>query len=61
MRQFQWCDLESYLGEFVADFDLEAIVRETTEVQDDGNRYWIDMDPDEFQRIVESHDHGSEG
>ena len=56
MRQFQWHELESYLGEFVADYDVEAIMRETTEVRDDGNRYWIDMDPDEFQRIVESHD-----
>lgn len=59
MKQFQWCDLESYLGEFVADYDLEAIVRETTKVLDDGNRYWIDMDPDEFQTIVESHDRRS--
>ena len=56
-RQFQQYELDAYLGDFAGDFDVEAIVGEVTYVGSDGNRYWRDLDGDEFLRIVESHEH----
>ena len=40
---FQECELTAYLGDFIEDFDVEAIVDEATEIgYKTGNRYWKD-------------------
>lgn len=37
---FQQYELDAYLGDFVGDFDVKAILEESTEIGPDGNRYW---------------------
>lgn len=40
---FQYCGLESFLGEYIDDFDVAAIIEEATEIDPrTGNRYWLD-------------------
>lgn len=42
-RLFQMYELEAYLGDYVEDFDVDAIIDEATEIDySDGNRYWIE-------------------
>lgn len=54
---FQMYELEAYLGDFVGDFDVDAIVAEVTEVDyRTGNLYWREMDLEEFDNIVRSHE-----
>lgn len=46
-------EVREYLGEFADQFDVAAIVKE---IKDAGLGSIDEMDPDEFQRIVESHE-----
>ena len=40
---FEECQLGEYLGDFRDDFDVDAIIEESTEIDyGDGNRYWRD-------------------
>lgn len=40
-KQFEMCSLEAYLGDFVGDFDVEAIVDEATVIDyRTGKRCW---------------------
>lgn len=42
-KPFEMYGLEAYLGDYVDDFDVEAIVDEATEIDyRTGNRYWRD-------------------
>lgn len=53
---FQMYELEAFLGESIDDFDIDAIIDETTETSSkDGNRYWK-VDADELAEIAASHD-----
>lgn len=49
-RLFQFYELESYLGYYIDDYDIDAIINEATEVDyNDGKLYWIeDVDLDEI-------------
>jgi hypothetical protein len=39
--RFQECELDAFLGESAADYDIDAIIEEATDVNySDGNRYW---------------------
>ena len=51
---FQMCELAAYLGDFVDDYDIDAIVEEATEIDySNGNRYWIeDIRDEDFAEIV---------
>lgn len=53
---FQDYELDSYLGDSAEDYDRDAIIGEVTEIGNDGNRYWKDLDEDEFSAIVAKHD-----
>ena len=48
------CELAAYLGDFVDDYDIDAIVEEATEIDySNGNRYWIeDIRDEDFAEIV---------
>ena len=40
-EQFQMYELENFLGDYISDFDVDAIVEEATEVDyRTGNRFW---------------------
>ena len=59
---FQMYELEAYLGDFVGDFDVDAIVAEVTEVDyRTGNRCWKQLEPDELVGIVRRHEKVWEG
>ena len=54
---FQDFELEALLGEFIDDYDYDAIVEEVTVVNyKTGNRHWKDIDDDEMNEILERHD-----
>ena len=38
----QMYELEAFLGEYIDDYDVDAIVEAATEIGEDGNRYWIE-------------------
>ena len=40
-RLFEMYELEAFLGEFVSDFDVDAIIDDATYIED-GNRFWIE-------------------
>ena len=46
-------DVEAYLGEYVDDFDVDAIV---SDIRGAGIADIDDMDPDDFQGTVQAHD-----
>ena len=49
--------LEAYLGDFVDDFDIEAIEGEITEWDDIMSTWvWRDIDDEEFDEIIQKHD-----
>ena len=60
---YQEYELEALIGsENIEDFDVDAIRDELTEVDyQDGNRYWRDLDADEVNAIVASHELRSAG
>lgn len=42
-KQFEMYELEAFIGEFINDYDVEAIIDEATEIDyRTGNRYWKD-------------------
>lgn len=49
---FDMNDLEALLGDFVEDYDLDAIVNEATKFTFDGERYWI-AEGDALNDIIE--------
>lgn len=54
-------EVEDYLGEFVGDFDLDAIMVELSDykpvdVELDHIRSVDDVDPDDFTDIIQRHD-----
>lgn len=49
---FDMNDLEALLGDFVDDYDLDAIVNEATKFTFDGERYWI-AEGDALNDIIE--------
>lgn len=52
---FERYALEAFLGESIADFDIDAIIEEATEINPkDGNRYW--RDGIDLAEIVARHD-----
>lgn len=53
---FQDYELDAYLGGSAEDYDRDAIIGEVTEIGRDGNRYWKDLNEDEFFAIVAKHD-----
>ena len=53
---FQMYELEAFLGEYIDDYDIDAIIDEATETSyKDGNRYWK-VDADELSKIAARHD-----
>lgn len=48
-------ELESYLGDFVDDYDMDGIMVEATEADANGNRYWV-VDDDELVEICKRND-----
>lgn len=46
-------DVKAYLGDYVDDYDIEAIV---SDIRDAGATDIDDMDPDDFQDIIQAHD-----
>lgn len=53
---FQMHELEAFLGEYIDDFDIDAIIDEATETSNkDGNRYWK-VDAGELAEIAAKHD-----
>jgi hypothetical protein len=53
---FQPHELVSYLGDYVDEYDFDAIVGDVTWVDHrSGNRYWLDVPGDDFGEIVEGH------
>ena len=55
-KPFQPYELEAYLGDFVDDYDTDAIINDTTYIDESGSRYWLDFDECEFAAIVASHE-----
>ena len=51
---FQQYELDAYLGDFVNDFDVDAIIDEATNFDPDGNRYW--KDDIDLAEICQRHD-----
>jgi DNA-binding transcriptional regulator YiaG len=52
---FQPYELDALLGEYVDDFDVDGIIRDATEIDDDGDRIWTAFD-EELTEILERHD-----
>ena len=52
---FQMYELEAYLGDFIEDFDVDAIINESTDVDSDGDRVWT-ATGDDFIEIVKRHE-----
>lgn len=54
-RLFQRYELEAFLGDYVDDYDVDAIIEEVTAVNyKDGNRYWT-VDANELVKAVLRH------
>ena len=53
--RFERYDLECLLGDFIDDFDIEGIIDEATDVDNNGNRYWI-VDDEQLNVILEAHE-----
>lgn len=55
-RLFQRYELEAFLGDYVDDYDVDAIIEEVTAVNyKDGNRYWT-VDANELVKAVKRHE-----
>ena len=57
VAKFDYWELDAYLGDFVDDYDVDAIIDEVTEIDyRTGNRYWKDLTDEELWAICEAHD-----
>ena len=52
---FDQNELEALLGDFIGDYDVDAIIADTTKVASDGTRYWT-VDSKELSETVEYYD-----
>lgn len=50
-------DVKAYLGEYLDDFDIDGIV---SDIRAAGVADIDDMDPDDFQAIIQAHDESAE-
>ena len=50
-------DVKAYLGEYVDDFDIDGII---SDIRAAGVTDIDDMDPDDFQEIIQAHDESAE-
>lgn len=55
-NRFEMAELEALLGDYIADYDVDGIVEDATEMDyKTGNRYWVVSD-DELNAILEAHE-----
>jgi len=50
-------DVKAYLGDYMDDYDISAIV---SDIRAAGVTDIDDMDPDDFQAIIQAHDNNAE-
>ena len=50
-------DVKAYLGDYMDDYDIDAII---SDIRAAGVTDIDDMDPDDFQNIIQAHDNNAE-